>query len=173
MKQEGRVRHFCLHARRPILALFATAWLGEATLAGCRADGASAVQGETWVATLVGTREVPAVVTTATGSAIFTLSGRTVSYTITASGFSTPLTVGHVHLGGAGIVSVVIVPFAIAAQSGTVASGTIDLSVPVTFGNVTIPGDSLRTLFAAGQAYVNLHSAAYPGGEIRGQIVRK
>ena len=147
--------------------------LGGVTLVGCRSDGAAGVQDETYVSTLVGTREVPPVVTTATGSAIFTLSGRTVRYTITASGFSSPLTVGHVHLGGAGVVSVVIVPFTIAAQSGTVASGTIDLSVPVTFGNVTISGDSLRTLFGAGQAYVNLHSAGYPGGEIRGQIVRQ
>ena len=173
MKQEGRIRHSRLHAGRPLLAFFATVGLGGATVAGCRPDSASAVQNETWVATLVGTREVPPVVTTATGSAIFTLSGRTVAYTIMATGFSTPLTVGHVHLGGAGVVSVVIVPFAIAAQSGTVASGTIDLSVPVTFANVTISGDSLRTLFGAGQAYVNLHSAGYPGGEIRGQIVRQ
>ena len=173
MKQEGRIRHFRLHACRPLLALFAAVGLSGATLSGCRSDGAAAAQGETYVATLVGAREVPPVVTTATGSAIFTLSGRTMTYSITASGFSTPLTVGHVHLGGAGVVSAVIVPFAIAAQSGMVASGTIDLSVPVTFGNVTISGDSLRTLFGAGQAYVNLHSAAYPGGEIRGQIVRK
>lgn len=95
------------------------------------------------------------------------------AYTVSASGLATTLTVGHVHLGGSGVVGVVIVPFAIAAQSGVVASGTIDLSTPVTFGNVTIPGDSLRTLFEKGQAYVNLHTAAYPGGEIRGQVVRQ
>jgi hypothetical protein len=81
--------------------------------------------------------------------------------------------VGHVLIGAAGTTGVVIVPFNIAAQSGTVASGTIDLAAPITSGNVTISGDSLRTLFETGKAYVNLHTAAFPGGEIRGQIVKQ
>ena len=80
---------------------------------------------------------------------------------------------GHVHIGAAGVLGSVIVPFTILAQSGTVATGSIDLSRPITQGNITITGDSLRTLFENGTAYVNLHTAAFPGGEIRGQIVRQ
>ena len=38
----------------------------------------------------------------------------------------------------------VIVPFTILAQAGTVASGSIDLSAPITQGNITISGDSLQ-----------------------------
>lgn len=101
------------------------------------------------------------------------LSGTTITYTITAAGFSTPLVVGHVHLGASGEVGPVIVPFSIAAQSGTVATGVIDVGAPVTFGNITISGDSLRRLFENGTAYVNLHTAAFPGGEIRGQVTRQ
>ena len=126
-----------------------------------------------YAATLTGAHEVPAVVTSARGSAAFTLSGSSVSYTIVAAGFSSPLTVGHVHFGGTGEVGPVIVPFTIIAQSGTVATGAIDVGSPITFGNITIPGDSLRRLFEGGKAYVNLHTAAFPGGEIRGQVVRQ
>jgi hypothetical protein len=141
------------------------------SMLACSIDGTSATQNATYVATLVGAREVPPVVTTASGKATFTLTGKSVAYTVTATGFATTLTVGHIHIGDYGVIGVVIVPFTIIAQSGTVATGSIDLSAPITFNNVTISGDSLRTLFETGQAYVNLHTAAFPGGEIRGQIV--
>jgi hypothetical protein len=124
-------------------------------------------------AALTGTREVPAAVTPATGTAAFLLTGTIVTYTVTTTGFSSPLTVGHVHLGGAGQTGPVIVPFNISAQSGAVATGVIDVGAPVTYGNITISGDSLVHLFENGKAYVNLHTAGFPGGEIRGQVVRK
>ena len=142
-------------------------------LASCSSDTVIASQNATYVATLSGAREVPAVQTAATGVATFIRAGTSVTYTVSASGFTTPLTVGHVHIGAAGVIGSVIVPFTILAQSGTVASGSIDLSVPITQGNITISGDSLRTLFETGMTYVNLHTAAYPGGEIRGQIVKQ
>jgi hypothetical protein len=127
----------------------------------------------TYVAMLSGAREVPAVQTAATGTATFNRTGTSVTYTVSASGFTTPLTVGHVNIGTGGVIGSVIVPFTILAQSGTVATGSIDLSRPITQGNITISGDSLRTLFDNGTAYVNLHTAAFPGGEIRGQIVKQ
>jgi hypothetical protein len=142
-------------------------------LADCGSDSAIASQNATYVATLVGAREIPAVQTTASGTATLTRVGDVVEYTVSASGFGTPLTVGHIHIGAAGVIGSVIVPFTIVAQSGTVATGSIDLSAPITQGNITIPGDSLRTLFETGNAYVNLHTAAFPGGEIRGQIVKR
>jgi hypothetical protein len=144
-----------------------------AAITACSLDGSTTVQSATYVAALTGGREVPSVVTPASGSATFTLTGSTVAYTISASGFTTALTVGHVCIGGSGVVGPVIVSFTIASQTGAVATGSIDLSTPITFGNITISGDSLRTLFETGQAYVNLHTTAFPGGEIRGQIVRQ
>jgi hypothetical protein len=144
-----------------------------AALLACGSDSALSAGGDTYVAVLSGAREVPAVPTTASGLATFNRVGAKVTYTVSATGFTTPLTVGHVHIGAAGVIGPVIVPFTIVAQSGTVASGSIDLSAPITQGNITISGDSLRTLLETGMAYVNLHTAAYPGGEIRGQIVRQ
>ena len=144
-----------------------------AAIAACRVDGAASVPRATFVAALTGIREVPSVTTMASGSATFTLTGSTVAYSVAAAGFTTALTVGHVHFGGSGIVGPVIVPFTIVAQAGVVATGSIDLSAPITFNNITISGDSLRTLFESGRAYVNLHTAAFPGGELRGQIVRQ
>jgi hypothetical protein len=153
--------------------LFSIAMTVWGLLAGCGSDGAMTAGNATYVATLSGAREVPAVQTAATGMATFNRTGTRVTYTVSASGFTTPLTVGHVHIGAGGVIGSVIVPFTILAQSGAVATGSIDLSRPITQGNITISGDSLRTLFDNGTAYVNLHTAAFPGGEIRGQIVKQ
>ena len=145
----------------------------SAAVTACSLDRSALVQDATYAAVLTGAREAPSVVTTASGSATFRITGAAAVYVVSASGFTTTLTVGHVHLGGSGVVGPVLVPFTITAQAGAVATGSIDLSAPVTFNNITISGDSLRRLFETGQAYVNLHTAAFPGGEIRGQIVRQ
>lgn len=134
----------------------------------------TAAHSSTYVATLTGAKERPAPTSsTAAGTATFTLIGRRLAYLVTSTPFATALTLGHVHIGSSGVAGPVIVPFTIATQSGTVASGTIDLSQPLTSNTITISGDSLLALFDRGNAYVNLHTAAFPGGEIRGQIVRQ
>src|SRR5205085_4220763 len=68
----------------------------------CLACGSAEITdgGETlYVATLSGAREIPPANTPATGSAAFTRRGSSVSYSVTATGFATPLTVGHIHIG--------------------------------------------------------------------------
>ncbi|MDB4914294.1 MAG: hypothetical protein JWM95_1938 [Gemmatimonadetes bacterium] len=152
------------HAPRAIVLLF---------LGACAGSDAVSSTPVVYVAQLRGVNEVPVVGTSATGTATVTVAGASARYTVTASGFATTLNVGHIHIGGPGVIGPVIVPFTIVAQTGTVATGSIDLAAPITFNTITISGDSLRSLFESGQAYVNLHSAAAPGGEIRGQILRK
>jgi hypothetical protein len=49
--------------------------------------------------------------------------------------------------------------------TGEVARGTITNA-----NNANISLDSLRVLFNNGNAYVNVHTSANPGGEIRDQI---
>ena len=146
--------------------------MGAAMIACC-ADGTTPASVATYSAVLSGVREVPSASTTATGQAMLTLTGTTLTYTVSASGFSTPLTVGHIHIAPAGAVGPVIVPVTLVAQTGTVAAGTVNLSGLVSYNTLTLSGDSLLILINAGQTYVNLHTAAYPGGEIRGQILRQ
>ena len=159
--------------RRATFLRAARACASVALLAACGSAGATATSSATYLAALSGLSEVPAVQTAATGSATFIRAGAMVTYTVTASGFTTPLTVAHIQIGARGVIGPVLVTLSIVAQSGAVASGSIDLSRPVTEGNITISSDSLTALFDTGNAYVNLHTAAWPGGELRGQIVRQ
>ncbi|MBI3416173.1 MAG: CHRD domain-containing protein [Verrucomicrobia bacterium] len=80
----------------------------------------------------------------------------------TAGGLSGPATAAHIHgpadaSTAAGVMVGLTAP---SASSGTL-SGTIDLTT-LTAAQVT----AIKT----GNAYVNIHTAAHPAGEIRGQV---
>lgn len=140
---------------------------------GCSDDPTEPTAGATeFTATLNGANERPNPVTTAaTGSATFTLSGSTLTYSLTATGM-TNVTAAHIHIGRssvAGGILVTLLPTAPPAGpfSGTLATGTFteaDLSTsPLTLA-------SLVTLMRNSDVYVNVHTQANPGGEIRGQL---
>jgi hypothetical protein len=106
---------------------------------------------------LSGKNEVPANESKAGGTARITFDSKTnkLSWTVTYRGL-TP-TAGHFHgPAAAGANAGVVVPFANVASSPVVGSATL---------TETQASDLL-----AGKWYVNLHSAASPGGEIRGQV---
>ena len=154
-----------------MIALAGVIW-GVTTLIACSSDptGPSTTM---YVARLSSANEVPAVGGNASGTGTFTLSGRSLSYVITVAGLSGPTAASHIHQGAAGQNGGILVPFTAAAvQSGQVASGTIDLNQPITNGQTSISGDSLLKLLNAGLLYTNVHTAANPNGEIRGQITR-
>jgi hypothetical protein len=136
----------------------------------CSSDP-TAPQSTTYVAQMSGANEVPAVTGNASGTATFTLEGKTLSYVVTANGLSGNAVASHIHGGAAGTNGGILFPFnAAAVQTGQVASGLIDLTQPVSNGTSSISGDSLLKLLNSGQLYTNVHTAAHPGGEIRGQI---
>jgi hypothetical protein len=147
------------------------------------ADPATATS---FTATLTGASEVPAVTTTATGTAELTVSGSQITYTITATNLQNAV-LGHIHLAAAGANGPVRLNLcgtgapepACASGTGTVvvATGTNGTTVgapPITF-------EELLTAMRTDGAYVNVHTSApgctpgnagcNPGGEIRGQIV--
>jgi hypothetical protein len=161
--------------RRIIIAVAAVATI--ATFSACGSDTQTAVTPSVkYVSTLSGANEVgtPTRVTSATGTATYTLTGNILTYTVTVNGLTAPATASHIHSAPAGVNGNVIVPYVTAAvASGTVTSGTLDLSQPIFNGATSITGDSLRTLLNNGGAYTNVHTSTYTAGEIRGQIVKQ
>ncbi len=131
-------------------------------------SGSSA--GPNYTALLNGANERPTPVTTsANGAAAFTVNGGTVSYVVTFSRLSGAPQGAHIHApASATQTAAVIVDFPTAGQTSTsgVLTGTFNAS---NIRNAAISFDSLSTLLRTGNAYVNVHTAQFPGGEIRGQ----
>ncbi len=128
--------------------------LAAAALAGC---GAMPYQAQS-EATLAGTNEVPPVATNASGRASISVApDRSVAGTVTTSGIAG--TMAHIHMGASNANGPVIVPLT--------KSGDNIWSVPA--------GAKLTEVqyrgYSAGNLYVNVHSAAHPGGEIRAQLL--
>lgn len=111
-----------------------------------------------FTATLDGIQEVPSNATTATGASAAKYNMTTKVLTVTTTHTLTAPTAGHIHRGGAGIAGPVIFPFT-------------TLTSPIVFTSTALTAaqeDSLLT----NQYYVNLHTTAFPGGEIRGQLLK-
>jgi hypothetical protein len=129
-------------------------------------------------ATLSAANEPGSVTSSGTGTADYTVDGGTVSYTVTFSGLTANANNAHIHVGPAGVNGGVTVPFTSQiphATSGTF-SGTFTaanvLTASIPDGGIGVDaGDynGLLQLMRAGETYTNIHTAAYTGGEIRGQ----
>ena len=106
---------------------------------------------------LSGSEEVPPVKTKASGSGnILITPNKTVSGSIRTIGVAA--TMAHIHSGAPGQNGPVVIPLA--------KTGDNVWSVP---DGAKLP-DAAYKDFEAGRLYVNVHSDAYPGGEIRGQL---
>jgi hypothetical protein len=145
-------------------------------VAACNDD--EGPEAETYTATLNGANERPNPVTTnATGAATFTLGNDSMTFTITGVGL-TGVTAAHIHgpASAAQAAGVLVTLFGQAAPginvaNGTVSSGKFPSASFTIKAGVTI--DSVLVLLRSGQAYVNVHTVANPGGEIRGQLARQ
>ncbi|MBL0171475.1 MAG: CHRD domain-containing protein [Gemmatimonadaceae bacterium] len=110
---------------------------------------------------------------TANGAALFTRSGATVSYTVTYQGIGSAPTGLHIHAPATSAVAsgiiVDLLTTPLPNPSG-VLTGTFTASnIRPISGQPVISLDSLFVLLQTGNAYVNVHSSVFPGGEIRGQ----
>jgi hypothetical protein len=141
-------------SRRLVVPVFGLAAAGFAAGVGLGAGG-SAVKLN---AKLDARHEVPASKGAARASGAFTasLSGRSLTWKLTFVHLSGKAAAAHVHLGRAGVSGPVAVPLC-----GPCASGA--------HGKVMISSKARAALLAR-SAYVNVHTARNPAGEIRGQI---
>ena len=106
--------------------------------------------------TLSGAEEVPPVSTAARGSGSFTIGDDgAVSGSVTTSGVQG--TMAHIHMAAKGQNGGVIVPLTKSGDTYTAPAGAK-------------LNDAQMAAFKAGNLYVNVHSAANKGGEVRGQL---
>jgi hypothetical protein len=142
---------FNKNSRTPLLAALV---LSVAAISGCASmmgkDSAMKVN-------LSGAQEVPANMTAASGvSTVMVGADKSISGSITTMGITA--TAAHVHLGAPGKNGPVSVPMTKTADNTwSVAPGA----------KLT---DEQYAAYQAGNLYVNVHSAAFPGGEIRAQL---
>jgi hypothetical protein len=125
----------------------------------------------TFTAMMMGANETPPNASTGTGFAVVTLNGNTLTVHETWSGLSANPSAAHIHCCVVpGVAAPVVIPFSLfpSTTSGTY-DNVFDLSTFVFGGGLT------ETTFIAGLdsglAYVNIHNANFPGGEIRGQLL--
>jgi len=152
-------------------AILMAAIIASAAVFACsNNDNTLAPTTTTFVTTLNGAGENPPKNVPGVGTVTIVKSAGTYTFTINFSGMTGPLTGAHIH-GPAtvGANANVIVPFS-TAGAGT--SGTLTGTFTST-NTPTISNDSLDVLMRSGNAYVNLHTAANPGGEIRGQLTQQ
>jgi len=128
------------------------AWSFAAALAA----GSTLALAEAMKVELTPAQEVPPVQASSSGSGSITINDDgSVSGSVTAKGF-TP-TAAHIHEGKAGSNGKVIVPFTKEGDTFSAPAGA------------KLTPDQIKA-FKAGDLYVNIHSAAHPGGEVRAQL---
>ena len=141
-------------SKRALLALATALVVGTSAMIGMT-GAAFAVDVKV---VLKGDEEVPPVKTTAAGNGFFAIANdNTIAGSINTTGVAG--TAAHIHEGAAGKNGPVIIPLTKTGDGYAVPAGT-KLS------------DSQKAAFEAGNLYVNVHSSAHPGGEIRGQLKR-
>ena len=116
---------------------------------------------EKFKATLDGKSEVPPNTSAGTGSADLDYDAATkkLSWKLTYSGLSGPATAAHFH------------GPAEAGKNGGVAVAIPNATSSPAEGSATLT-DAQAADLVAGKYYINVHTAANPGGEIRGQVTK-
>jgi hypothetical protein len=112
-------------------------------------------------ATLDGKSEVPPTTSAGTGTADidYDAASKKLSWKLTYSGLTGPATAAHFH-GPAGPADKAGVAVAIPNATTSPVEGSAVLT------------DAQAADLTAGKYYVNIHTAANPGGEIRGQVTK-
>ena len=134
---------------------------------------------KTFTANLVGDNEVPPINTKATATLKLTI-GSTNTFTVTYADLSTPLLFSHFHFAPTKVAGGVMIflcggggqPNCPQTLSGTITGTMTGANVVALAAQGIAAGDLTSALEAVteGNAYFNMHTTMFPGGELRGQI---
>ena len=113
-----------------------------------------------FVATINGASETPANASAATGTATLTFNKDTKIFSIVVNFSGITATASHIHKAAVGVPGSVIFGF------------TSPITSPVNYTSVALDSTQQADL-NANLYYVNIHSAAFPAGEIRGQLIKQ
>ena len=133
-------------------------------LVSCDKNDTPADPNITFKATLVGTSEVPSNPSTGTGTSTLVFNNDTKIFTVstTYTGLSGTATASHIHRGAVGT-----------APAGNIIFPFTNVTVsPIVYTSAAIDAAQEADL-RAGLWYANVHTALYPGGEIRGQLIQQ
>jgi CHRD domain len=139
--------------------------MNKTTLATLAFGAAVALAGPAFAdkmkATLDGKSEVPPVTSAATGTADldYDPASKKLTWTVTYGGLSGPATAAHFH------------GPAEAGKNAGVAVAIPNAGTSPVSGSATLT-DAQAADLVAGKYYINIHTAANPGGEIRGQVTK-
>lgn len=128
---------------------------------------------DNFTAQLSGDNEVPPNESAAVGVAVVKIAKdeSSISYRLIVSNADS-VAASHFHLAPAGenggVVAVLYDGPMVESQNGLLAEGTIEAGDVV--GDLAGDLDALIVAIRDGNIYVNVHTAAYPGGEVRGQV---
>ena len=139
---------------------FISAVLGIAMSSAILISSPSLAEQMKFQAQLSGLQEVPPVDSAGKGTAqiTFDTASRDLSWTIEYSGLTGPVQAGHFH------------GPAEPGENGDVGVSLETLESPIE-GSATLTEDQAKILLD-GKFYLNLHTAEYGGGEIRGQVMK-
>lgn len=153
------------------------------SLAGCGGsaggDDTTGPAAERFTATLAGSSVVPATASTSSGTITFEARDSTLSYSLSVANM-TGITQAHLHNAAAGANGATLVwLLPVNGNAAQVPSVTLDGVISIgdiapgwVRGTPRLAMDSVKALMRAGRLYVDVHSSAFGGGEVRGQVAR-
>ena len=133
----------------------------------------------TLTAQLNGGNEVPGVVTGSAGTATVTWNTATKAGTYRVDVYNMPVgtTASHIHVGAVGVGGPVVINFTVPAGG---ISNDFGLAGTFTCTDVVVRAaqginscEDFEQSLLLNNSYVNVHSTANPGGEVRGQLIRQ